>query len=271
MQCNDIFNDFLDDFIEGRLPTETAKDITDHLAVCNQCRQRCGQLKSFRDALRGFPELNKQVVIPEDIDHSIHQKILEMAAERRTKRIVKKPRYFITTLASAAVILVALVGYMLFQPAGIPASLLYAMEEDHQLFVKGDVKIDRETTVPEELSGYFRQNNLLSMKQCCCSLLCYNQNIQLKGGRIGGKDQCPCAAIYAYYNNIPVSFFIWDRAIPGVDTKGKITLGRTGEYNAAMKQIGERTIGVIAKLDKNQVAKLLEDIKTLNSCNCGCR
>lgn len=239
----------------------------EHLATCGACRKF---LEMEQRLESGLADVLKQA---NKSDAELWNGALGALSESIDQATINRRIRYLVSVASAAVVLIALFGYVLIQPAGIPANLLYAMEEEHQSFVRGEVKISRESPVPEELSNYFRQNNLMAMQDCCCSLVGSNRNVRLKGGRISGQgqSQCPCATIYAYYDNVPVSFFIWNQTTAGLTEEAKIRMDKTAGFNAAIKQLPNCTVGVIGKLDKKQVSDLLKDIKNLRSCDCGCQ
>lgn len=236
----------------------------EHLSACDACRKF---LEMEQKLESGLADVLKQA---NKADAELWDGALEALSQGMEQGTVNRRIKYLVSVASAAIILIALFGYVLLQPTGVPANLLYAMGEEHQSFVSGEIDVTSGAVEPEELSRYFRRNNMLSPQECCCSLVCNNRNVRLKGGRIGGQGQCPCATIYAYYNNVPVSFFIWNQTAAELKGGDKIGTDKTGGFNAAVKQLPNCTVGVIGKLDKKQVSDLLKDVNNLNICKCGC-
>ncbi len=202
-------------------------------------------------------------------DDIIWQNTQELLNYELEKRLFwQRIRYF-ASASAAAVILLAVVIYIVLAPVGISSNLLSAMEQEHISSIKGDVEIIK-TTSTTALTEYFQKEKLLEKNECCCVLSGNNKDIKLKGGRVSRLDKCPCATIYAEYKNTPVTFFVFDQPAEGKDT---ILADKAGEFNAAMKRLMcGCTIGVISALDKQTLIRLLENVNTLmtdrDSCVC---
>lgn len=111
MECKDIYNDLLVDLLEGVLSPEITRNIHAHLSVCSKCRQRYARIKAVCDNLRHLPEMDKQVVIPVEVDNAISRQIPEIVASFRASSI-KPARHIIRFVAAAAVLVIAFVGWL---------------------------------------------------------------------------------------------------------------------------------------------------------------
>ncbi|MBI4834671.1 MAG: hypothetical protein HY811_07640 [Planctomycetes bacterium] len=111
MECKEILNDMLVDFNEKALPAKTAQMISDHLAGCNNCRQRCEQIKSIHSALKFSAELTRHINIPEKMDKQIREAIPEII---KTHRMAARRRVITVFASAAAAILIIFSGWLVF-------------------------------------------------------------------------------------------------------------------------------------------------------------
>ena len=212
-------------------------------------------------------------------DDAIWQNTRELLDYELEKRLVwQRIRYFVSTSA-AAVILLAVVIYIVLAPVGIPSNWLSAMEQEHQSFIQGDIKPITATDLAGALSAQFRTENLLSGNECCCALLKNNKELRLEGGNSQSLCGHPCATIYARYNATPVTFLLLEPS--GGLSRSESVYGsypspvwtdKTGKFNVAMKRLPNCLIGVISELDKQTLVNLLKNMDTMGSdCKCGHR
>lgn len=207
-------------------------------------------------------------------DDAIWQNTRELLDYEQEKRLVwQRIRYFVSASAAAVIVLAAL--YLVFSPPGIPSNLLLAMEKEHRAFLDVTVQPVKGFESSEELSEYFRQEKLIGQNECCCALFKNNKSLKLKAGYVESIGGCPCASIYADYNETLVSFFLFNQ--PGLlgqtedayRVPGQIWTAKAGEFNAVLKRLPNCSIGIISKLDKRTLINLVKNISTLEGdCSC---
>lgn len=209
-------------------------------------------------------------------DDAIWQNTRELLNYELEKRLVWQRIGYFVSVSAAAVILLAVFVYIL--PTGIPSNWLSAMEQEHRSFIQGDFKSITGTNLTGTLSTHLRTENLISDNECCCALAKNNKGLQLEGGNIESVGGCPCAAVYARYNTIPVTFLLFESlgnfGERATDVYGSypspVWTDKTGKFNVAMKRLPHCLIGVISELDKETLVKLLKNIDTMGSdCKCG--
>ncbi|MBN1377744.1 MAG: hypothetical protein JXA04_00760 [Gammaproteobacteria bacterium] len=131
MKCNEL-NNLIDDYIAGQIEAGVEKQISDHLTVCIDCRERVRQYKEYFVRMATFNAPN--------LDSGRSARILRLAVEEGEKRIAAKKHKlsFMRGFAAASILAVALLfGVNTLNTSNPPSEIvsMYDWERDISLVI----------------------------------------------------------------------------------------------------------------------------------------
>lgn len=113
MKCETL-NNLLDDFVIGRLPESEAREISDHLSACANCRQTYVNTKMLVDALQGLK-------VPA-ASADLADRVISKATRTGAYRPVRLLSYVASGIAASFAILFLLAYTMLDSQDSMPSS-----------------------------------------------------------------------------------------------------------------------------------------------------
>ena len=121
MKC-DEFNNFLDNFVIGRLTESEASEVSDHLSVCSNCKQEYLNTKMIVDAL----QRSKVPATPRDFA----DRVISKATRTGAYRPVRLLSYVASGVAASFAILFVLAYIMLDTRNSMPSSPVVLIGEE---------------------------------------------------------------------------------------------------------------------------------------------
>ncbi|MEK7449334.1 MAG: zf-HC2 domain-containing protein, partial [Planctomycetota bacterium] len=200
--CQDI-QKYLNYYLDNA-PAAVEKQIVDvHLAGCAACRVYFESEKALEQKI--IRTLEKPVERENAIWSQAVKSFLE--AERNGEPVWSaQPRSifrYLVPLASAAVIILAILPLLLFPPSVTPEIVQVAVQE-HRSFLNNKVKFEVLDGSAEEITRYFKEKRNFGLGECCGAML-QKDDLELKGGRMLEVQKTPIVTINATYQNIPVT------------------------------------------------------------------
>lgn len=112
LNCSEIGDDVLLDYVEGELPADLQAKISVHLQECDYCSTRLADVSLMASALRGNMQLQADVRVPAAADKAVIDTIREVALnQRRTLGMARMLKWLVP--AAAVVVVVVIAGFLL--------------------------------------------------------------------------------------------------------------------------------------------------------------
>jgi hypothetical protein len=139
--------DDLDRLLDGSLGAERAAQVEAHLAACARCRRELEALRAVQSALRDHLPRD---AVPDHVADRVRAAVRRGASPRAAFPL-RRAAAAAAVLAAAAVVVL-----LIARPRDGTGDIVAAVAADFVAYRSGDLRLQRSTTVPDELERFFR-------------------------------------------------------------------------------------------------------------------
>lgn len=251
-------------YLDNEAAPEMNRFIHEHLKICSACQRLFTQERRLEQKLVeiiGKPGLD---------DERLWNKVINSITISKSERPRIYNLRYLAPFASAAMIMIILGAFLLFQPRTMPALLADAAQE-HQLLIntpEPNGQLTVKTGSLETLAKYFSEQYKFNITGCEWVISKCKCNI--KGGRMCSLSKKPAVHILIDYQGIPISLFVLSSkdlaAFPDAKSHLKqcheIYQTKLKNFNCAMVRLPDNIICAVGSVSPDILKKLLTATET---------
>ncbi|MCI0404529.1 MAG: anti-sigma factor [candidate division Zixibacteria bacterium] len=238
-------------YLDSELETEISFEIEKHLESCTEC---AAMFKAEQIFHRRASELLSKGERTDFLWETVESKLMPGRL-----RVGLKSFWFIAPAA-----LVIFLAILWFRPKTRTMELTAAAEESHQAYVYRIIGPDFHGPVPEKIARE------LDGKLDTAAFYCQPSaaGFKSRGKRVCHIGDVPAAVVLGDYQGVPVSVMVLKRDVLErfPETKRRLGSGesvvcsRAGNYQLAVRVVGQHLVCVIGELSKESVEELAKSI-----------
>jgi len=259
-------------YLDNEATPEINQFIQEHLTTCSSCRKLFAQEQHLEQKL-------VEIISKPGLDND---RLWDKAVNSITVSKSERPRIYnlryIAPLASAALVMIVLGAFLLFQPSSTPVLLADAAQE-HQLLIntpEPEEQLAVKTDSLETLAEYFSEQYKFNITGCECGMATCKCNI--KGGRMCSLSKKPAVHILIDYQGVPISLFVLSSkdltAFPDAQSHlkqcHKIYQAKVKDFNCAMVRLPDNILCAVSSVKPELLKELITDTEeNIKRCKCG--